>query len=187
MIASFPRRHRFTADEYFRLGETGVLPPDARVELIEGEIVEKAAISPAHAAAVDCLGDLLRDAVARRAIVRTQNPSVLGEYSVPDPDLALVVWRDDRYRHAHPRASEVLLAIEVADTSLAFDREVKAGMYAGSGVPEVWIVDVASRTVTRLHSPFDGTYAAVAIPVGESIAIGALPDVRIDVRAIFPS
>lgn len=187
MTASTPRPYRFTASQYFQMGETGVLRPGARIELIDGEIIDMAPIGSPHASLVDDLGDLLYEAIGRRALVRRQNPVILGEHSVPQPDIAVVAYRDDHYRHAHPGPSDALLIVEVADTTLAFDREVKAGMYARSGVPEVWIVDVASRTVTRLHSPFDGTYAAVVIRVGESIAIGALPDVRIDVQAIFPT
>jgi Uma2 family endonuclease len=187
MTADYPRRYRFTTDEYFRLGETGVLPPDARVELIEGEIIDMSPIGTPHAAIVERLVDLLKGALGHRAMVRAQHPVLAGKYSAPQPDIAVVARRDDYYAHAHPKTRDVLLVIEVADTTLAYDREVKAGMYARSGVPEAWIVDVDGRTVTRLHSLRDDTYAAVALRVGESIAIGALPDVRIEVRAIFAS
>lgn len=187
MTADCPRRYRFTTDEYFKMAEAGVLPLDARVELIEGELIDMPPIGPPHAATVERLADLLRPAIADRAMVRTQQPSVVGRYSAPQPDISVVAKRGDYYEHAHPQPRDVLLVVEVAASTLAFDREVKAGVYARSGVPEVWIVDVAGRSVTRLHSPRDGAYAAVAFRVGESIAIGALPDVRIDVAAIFPS
>ena len=188
MTASSPHRYRFTADEYRQMGEAGVLRPDARVELIEGELIDMPPIGPAHAATVEQLADQLRRAVANRAMVRTQQPSVVSNYSVPQPDITVVVRRHDYYVRAHPEPRDVLLVVEVASTTLAFDRDVKAGMYAASGVTELWIVDVNGHSVTRLHSPRDGVYGASdTAQVGERLEIGAFPDVRINVHDIFPS
>jgi Uma2 family endonuclease len=186
MTAGFPRRYRITADEYFRMGETGVLAPDARVELIEGELIEMAPIGPPHAGTVECLVDLLRRALGDRVMVRTQQPSVVGKYSVPQPDIAVVTRRHDFYVHAHPEPRDVLLVVEVADSTLRFDRDVKTALYARSGVQEVWVVDVAARRILRSASPQNGVYAeTVALGAGESISIGAFPDIRIDVQAVF--
>jgi Uma2 family endonuclease len=186
MSAGFPRRYRITADEYFRMGETGVLAPDARVELVEGELIEMAPIGPPHASTVERLVDLLRRALEDRAMVRTQQPSVVGKYSVPQPDITVVVRRDDYYADAHPEPRDVLLAVEVADSTLKFDRDVKTAMYARSGVPELWVVDIAAQRILRSASPQNGAYTEiVTLAAGDSIGIGALPDVRIEVRAIF--
>jgi len=173
MTAGFPRRYRITADEYFRMGETGVLAPDARVELIEGELIEMAPIGPPHAGTVECLVDLLRRALGDRVMVRTQQPSVVGKYSVPQPDIAVVTRRHDFYVHAHPEPRDVLLVVEVADSTLRFDRDVKTALYARSGVQEVWVVDVAARRILRSASPQNGVYTeTVALGAGESISIG---------------
>ncbi|HZF29746.1 MAG TPA: Uma2 family endonuclease [Gammaproteobacteria bacterium] len=187
MTVGFPRRYRITAEEYFRMGETGVLAPDARVELIEGELIEMAPIGPSHASTVERLADLLRRALGDRAMFRTQQPSVVGKYSVPQPDVTVVIRRNDYYAEAHPAPADVLLAVEVADSTLRFDRDVKTAMYARSGVQEVWVVDVVAQRVMRSTSPQNGVYAETAtLGVGESIGIGAFPDVRIDLSAIFP-
>ena len=187
MTADSPSRHRITAEEYFRMGETGVLAPDARVELIEGELIDMAPIGPPHAGTVECLVDLLRRALADRAMVRTQQPSVVNKYSVPQPDITIVTRRDDYYRRAHPEPGDMLLAVEVADSTLKFDRDVKSAMYARSGVRELWVVDVAAQQILRLASPQNGLYAETAtLAPGESIGVGAFPDIRIEVNAIFP-
>jgi Uma2 family endonuclease len=188
MTANTPRQHRFTAEQYFQMGETGVLARDARVELIDGEIVDMAPIGSPHEATIERLDDLLAEALRGRAMVRVQHSIVLDEHSVPEPDIAIVALRTDYYEHAHPRARDVLLLIEVADTTLAFDRDVKSRLYARSGVPEYWIVDIGGRAVMRLHSPRHGVYTASdTARVGDSISPGAFPDVRIEVRAILPA
>ena len=188
MTAGFPRRYRITADEYFRMGETGVLPPEARVELIDGELIEMAPIGPPHASTVERLADLLRRVLGDRAMVRTQQPSVVGKYSVPQPDITVVIPRHDYYARAHPVPHEVLLAVEVADSTLNFDRDVKTAMYARSGVPEIWVVDVGARRIVHSASPLNGVYTeSLTLGVGDSIGIRALPNVRIDLQALFPS
>lgn len=187
MTAGFPSRYRFTADEYQRMGEAGVLPHDARIELIEGEIVDMPPIGPPHAGTVELLADLLRLAVADRAMVRTQQPSVVGQYSVPQPDIAVVARRNDYYRGAHPEPRDVLLVVEVAETTLAFDRDVKARMYARSGVRELWIVDLGGRSITQLRASRDGVYAeSTEVRAGDSIGLAAFPDVSIDVGTVLP-
>jgi Uma2 family endonuclease len=186
MTAHPPRRHRITADEYRQMGEAGVLQPDARVELIEGELIDMPPIGTRHAATVERVVHALRHALADRAMVRTQQPSVIGEYSVPQPDVTVVVPRDDFYENAHPEPRDVLLAIEVADSTLAFDRDVKTGMYARGGVRELWIVHVTGRSVMRFAAPAEGAYAETQIvPSGETIGVGAFPDICIDTSTLF--
>jgi Uma2 family endonuclease len=187
MTTGSPRRHRLTAAEYRHMGEAGVLRPDARVELIEGELIDMAPIGSRHAATVERLDDLLVQALAGRAMVRMQHPVVLDDHSVTQPDIAVVVRRDDYYTDSHPQPSDVLLLVEIADTTLVYDRDVKAPLYARSGMPELWIVDLVGRRVTRFSSPRDGVYTeSVSARAGEFIGIGAFPDVRIDSSAILP-
>lgn len=187
MTADVPRRYRISADEYQQMGDAGVFPPDARVELIEGEIIEVPPIGSRHAGKVERLVDLLRQAVGDRAMVRTQEPSVVGKYSVPQPDVTVVTRRDDYYESAHPEPRDVLLVVEVAESSLAFDRDVKTAMYARSGVAELWVVDVAGQRITRSASPRNGVYTeSQVVRAGEMIGVAAFPDVRIDLSAVFP-
>jgi Uma2 family endonuclease len=134
-----PRRHRLTVADYYRMAEVGILAPDARVELIDGEIIDMAPPASSHAGTVDYLLEVLGLAARGKAKVRVQNPVRLSEYSEPQPDLALLWPREDFYRARHPRADDVLLIVEVAASSLRFDRKKKVPLYARHGVPEVWL------------------------------------------------
>jgi Uma2 family endonuclease len=147
------QRHRLSVDEYHRMARAGILPEDSRVELINGEIIDMAPIGSRHAGTVLQLTSLLNQAVRGTAMVWAQNPIHLDPHTEPQPDLALLRPREDFYKTAHPRASDVLLIIEVADTSLRYDREIKIPLYAHHGIPEVWLVDLQSRTFTRHREP----------------------------------
>jgi Uma2 family endonuclease len=156
---SWPRPHRLTVDEYYRMAEVGLLPPDARVELIEGEIIDMAPIGSRHARTVDYLAKRLILAVGEAATVRIQGPIGLSRHSEPQPDLALLRPRADEYRDRHPLAADVLLLIEVSDATLRFDREVKAGLYAKHRVPELWIVDLNNERLHVFRNPVQDAYA----------------------------
>jgi Uma2 family endonuclease len=136
--ADGPQRHRYTLADYHRMGETGILAPDARVELIDGEIVDMPPPGSLHAGKVNRLTRLLQRAVGDDAVLLVQNPIVLGKYSAPQPDLALAMPRADFYESRHPGPDDVVLVVEVADTSWRFDRDVKVRLYAAHAVPEVW-------------------------------------------------
>lgn len=180
------KRHRLTVEEYHRMGETGVLAPDARVELIQGEIIDMAPIGTRHAATVKRLSALLSKASAGRAIVSVQDPIRLDDASEPQPDLALVKPRADYYAHGHPTAADVLLIIEVADTSGAYDRHVKAPLYARHGVPEVWIVDLDERVVRFLRSPDGDRYTDItASETPRLTPIALLPGIALDLSDIL--
>jgi Uma2 family endonuclease len=156
--ATGPSRHRITVGEYFRMGEAGVLDPDARCELVDGEIIDMAPIGPLHASKTNRLADLLTEAVRSRAIVSAQNPIVLGSLSAPHPDLALLRYRDDYYPQAHPGPADILLLVEVADTSLAHDRNTKLPLYARHQIPEVWIIDLPGRHLDVHREPDGARY-----------------------------
>lgn len=172
---------RFTAREYHLMAEAGVLGPDERVELIEGEIVEMSPIGSRHARCVDRLTALLVPLVVGRAIVRVQNPVALSEISEPQPDLSLLAYREDFYPQ-HPGAADVLLIIEVADSSLMSDRRVKVPLYGRSGVTETWLVDLVSARVEVYRLPGAHGYGSSATwRAGDVITVGALPDLSVDV------
>lgn len=178
---------RFTVDDYHRMAEAGILEPDERVELIEGEIVAMAAIGSRHAGCVNTLNRLLARAVDERALVAVQNPVRLSELSEPEPDIALLRPRPDHYAEAHPGPRDVLLIIEVAETTLDFDREVKAALYAGAGVPEVWLVDLPGDRVEVHREPGPTGYRDVTSH-GRSTVLrpGALPEIEVSVDAVLP-
>jgi Uma2 family endonuclease len=156
---SAPSRHRLTVADYRRMGETGIIAAKDRVELIEGEIIDMSPIGSLHAALVDMVASLLHQHCGRSAIVRNQNPLALDDVSQPQPDITVLKSRQDFYSTAHPGPADVLLVIEVADTSLSFDLGVKVPLYAAHGIPEVWVIDAASRRTHRFRRPEGGRYA----------------------------
>jgi len=185
-LPGWAARHRFSVDAYHRMGETGILHPADRIELIDGEIAEMAPVGSPHIGAVFALNRLLTQAAPEGVTVSVQSPIQMGDRSEPEPDLALLRARPDGYRTPpRPSAPDVLLIIEVSDTSLRYDREVKLALYARHGVPEVWIVDLAARAVEIHRKPEQETYAEVATRGrSETLQPFSLPGVRISVGEI---
>jgi len=177
-------RRRFTVDEYERMGEVGILDPDERVELLDGEIVAMSPIGPRHANVVDAVAEEFILRLDRRATVRVQNPVRLLPRSEPQPDI--VVARRRSYRDSHPTAADILLVVEVADSSLHTDRAIKIPIYARQGVVEVWIADLAAEAVHVYADPADGRYGTVRTAVrGEVLTPVAVPDLELAVDAIL--
>ena len=152
------QRRLFNVSEYYRLAEAGILGEDDRVELIDGEIVEMSPIGSLHAAIVDRVDFLVQRVFAGRAIVRVQGPIRLNEYSEPQPDVSILKTRTDFYAAAHPAPADVLLVVEVADASLAYDRHVKLTVYSRAGIAEVWLVDLVSGLVEVFTEPTSHGY-----------------------------
>jgi Uma2 family endonuclease len=172
-----PTRLKLTIDQYYRMAEAGVFPPDARLELIEGEIYELPPIGMVHAGTVDRLAQKLILRLGEQVIVGIQRPVQFPQYSEPQPDLLLLSPRADYYTSRHPLAGDTLLVIEVADTSLRFDRTVKARLYAQRGIAEYWVVDVNARTIEVHRGPTADRYADVSVLAGDStLAPLAFPD-----------
>jgi Uma2 family endonuclease len=146
MHVQAPRR-LFTVDEFHQMANASIFREDDRVEILAGEIVQMAPIGSRHAACVDRLNRFMHERLGRECIVRVQNPVRLDDYSEPQPDLALVKPREDFYSAAHPTAADVLVVIEVADTSADADRAEKVPLYARSRIPETWIVDLDRRVI----------------------------------------
>ena len=155
-------RRALTVAEYHRMGEVGILTERDRVELIEGELIAMSPIGSEHAGTVNALNRLLVQAVGERGVVAVQNPVRLDDLSEPQPDFAVLKPRADDYRRATPRSADVLLIVEVADTSLAYDRDVKRSLYARHGVPEFWIVNLAANEVEVCRAPTGDQYASVS-------------------------
>lgn len=184
----YPQKHPISAEEYLRMGEAGVFAPEARLELIEGEIVEMAPIDPPHAACVSRLHEILVERAKGPAIVWGQNPVIVSDRSVPQPDLALLRRRADYYSASHPRPADVFLVIEVADTTLGFDLRTKVPLYALCGIAEVWVVDVNERVIHVFRDPGAMGYGTSLLArIGQSIACLAVPEAMLEVGEIFPT
>jgi Uma2 family endonuclease len=181
---TWPRRHRLTVEEYYRMAEVGLLSRDVRVELIDGEIVDRAPIGSRHAAAVNLLAERLIRGLGERAIVSIQAPVKLDLHSEPQPDLAVLRTQADRYADAHPGPKDVLLLIEVSDTTLEFDRTVKAGLYARHRIPALWVVDLAHDALRVYREPREGGYADVSVANEDSVQIAALA-ADVDLSGLF--
>jgi Uma2 family endonuclease len=179
-------RRLFTREEYHRMAEVGILKPTDRVELIRGEIVEMSPIGRRHVAFVNNLTQLLVTRLAGRAIVSVQNPVVLTDDTEPQPDLAVIRRRSIPYKEAEITSEDVLLLIEVAESSLPYDRSTKLRVYAEAGVPEYWVVDVAAESVEVHRAPAAGQYRDVSGVVGAaSLSLLAFPDVALALPEIF--
>ena len=154
-------RRPLTVAEYRRMGDAGILTEDDHVELIEGQLIAMSPIGSDHSGTVNVLTRALVRAVGDRAVVAVQNPVQLDDLSEPQPDFALLRPREDDYRKATPRPREVLLIVEVASSSLAYDRAVKRSLYARHGIPEFWIVNLAGNEVEVCRRPSGDQYASI--------------------------
>jgi Uma2 family endonuclease len=186
-MAVAPEKRRFTADEFLRMAEVGILCEDDRLELIDGEVVEMSPIGLPHTAAVSSATRALVMAAGAAAIVQPPGAVRLDLYYEPEPDLVLLKPRTDFYVSRRPGPADVLLIIEVADSSIDYDRDVKAPLYARAGIPEYWLVDLNAGLVERYLSPDRGAYRSVEqLRRGQSIAPQLLPACTIAVDVFFP-
>ena len=177
-------RWKLDVEGYHRLGETGILTAEDRVELIEGEVVEMSPIGAAHIGAVMALTRLLILAAGDRARVSPQGSIRLPPNSEPQPDIALLRPRADQYRSALPTPADILLLVEVAETSLRFDRLVKLPLYARHNIPEVWIVDLAAGAIEVHRGPTPDGYASASVAARGTV-LEPLPGLAIAVDDIL--
>jgi Uma2 family endonuclease len=181
-----PTKHRFNVNEYYRMGETGVLPPNARVELLDGEIIDISPIGPFHGSVTKYLNRLFSNAAKDRWVTVVAGPVHLDDYSEPQPDVMLVKTTKDLYRKGHPQASDVYLLIEVADTSLMRDVNEKLPAYGRSGIAEVWIVNLNEETIEVYRQPnFTGYGNKTVLSAGDIAKPQAFPDVVVNVGDIL--
>jgi Uma2 family endonuclease len=157
MSVQIARRY-FNVTEFYSMAEAGVFSEDDRVELIEGEILEMSPIGSRHAACVGRLTELFGQQVGRKAIIRVQNPIQLNDYSEPLPDISLLKRRADFYAGNHPTPADVLLIVEVADTSVDYDRNIKLPIYAQANIPEVWLINLPKNVVEVYTRPEEDKY-----------------------------
>lgn len=179
-------QHRFSVKDYYRMAETGVLSPDARVELLDGRIIDMSPIGPFHSSIVAQLSEVFYDTGKGRWIVFTQNPLHLDDHSEPEPDIMLLKRTSDYYKKAHPEAADVFLLVEVADASLYYDREEKLPAYGRAGVAEVWIVNLVQKELEIYRDPnFTGYGSKTILRPGQQAIPQAFPDVAVDVAELL--
>ena len=182
------RRYLFTVDEFYRMGEAGIFTEDDRVELIDGEIWQMTAIGPLHAEIVDRLTELFVRRLAGTARVRVQNPLRVSSRTEPQPDLVVARLRGGSYADRHPEPGDVLLVVEVADSSLRYDRVQKIPRYGAAGVPEVWLVDLSAHAVTVYTDPGPTGYARERVlRPGDVITAAGAPALDLPVGELFAS
>ena len=183
---ALPTRHCFTVDEFHRMYERRVLPPEERTELIEGDIILVAAIGSHHFQCVNTFNGWLVVGVGGRGIVSIQNAVRLSTSSEPQPDVAILRPREDGYSERLPGPADVLLLIEVSDSSFPFDQKRKLPLYAASGIPELWITQVARKRVLVHRNPSGAGYEDVQIVRRDGVlSPQACPDLRFPVASLF--
>jgi Uma2 family endonuclease len=186
MAAKIEKR-LFTIDDCYKMVEAGILRPDERVELIHGEIVKMSPIGTRHAAAVDRANSAFVRLAGDSAIVRIQSTTVLDEFCAPEPDVAILRPRDDFYVHKHPAGPDILLIIEIADSSLEYETSVKLELYAILGVLEYWVADLRHDRVLAYSDPQQDSYRTTReFRRGDSLAPQLLPDCRVNVDVLLP-
>jgi Uma2 family endonuclease len=179
-------RHRFSSIEYHRMAATGVLGHAARVELLEGEIRDMSPIGPSHAAVTKRLNHYFSQIANGRWLVAVQDPLQISEYSEPQPDLMLLKFSADFYGTRHPIPAEVFLLLEIADTSLAYDREEKLPVYGRAGIPEVWLVNLEDQTIEVYRDPYSEGYRSNSVlRAGQTAVALAFSDVSVEIAALF--
>jgi len=186
MATEFSKR-LFTVDDYYRMAEVGILRPKDRVELIRGEVIAMSPIGRLHGTAVVRANNALVPLVGKHALVSVQDVVRLDEYDEPQPDIALLRHKDDFYRSGHAGPNDVLLIIEVSDSSLRYDREIKGPLYAETGVAEYWIADIQDDCVWAFSDIQNKSYSVMRqFRRGESIEPKLLPNCRIPVDILLP-
>lgn len=179
-------KHWFTVAEYERMGAAGILPADDRVELIAGDIIEMSPIGKRHAACVGRLTQALGLSLQRKAIIWVQNPIQIDDHSEPQPDIAILKPRADFYEQSLPTPADVLLVIEVSDTTLEYDRQIKLPLYAHAGIPEVWLVNLPAEQLDTYAQPAGDTYQLTNhIGRGAGVQAHRIADLRISVADVL--
>ncbi|MFM6108814.1 MAG: Uma2 family endonuclease [Sphaerospermopsis kisseleviana] len=179
-------RHQFTVKQFHKMAESGILSENDRVELIRGEMIDMSPIGTRHSGCVNRLVNLLIQLLGKKIVLSAQNPVELDEISEPQPDIALLKPRPDFYSNAHPQPEDIFLIIEVADTTVKYDRQVKIPLYAEANISEVWLIDVNQKIIEVYRHPHQGIYQDMqTLEKNQSLSIFAFPGVSINVSEIF--
>jgi MEMO1 family protein len=181
-----PVKHRFSVEDYHRMAQTGVLRPDARVELLNGQIIDMSPIGPFHGGVVGRLTRLFTILSRDRWLVWPQNPLRLDDHSEPEPDVMLLKPSPDDYTTRHPRPEDVFLLVEVSDASVTTDLEEKLPAYGRAGVTEVWIVNLNEAAIEVYREPqFNGYASKTILSAGDQARPLAFPDAAVDVAQLL--
>ena len=176
----------FTVDEYYRMADAGILTEHDRTELINGEIIQMSAMGSRHAAVVTRVNNLLVPLFKDKALLRPQLPLRLNDFNEPEPDIVLLKPRRDCYSSRHPGPADVFLVLEISDSSLKYDRDIKLPIYARFLVPEVWIVDLPGDAVLVYRDPSEGGYAtSLSFRRGDAPSCFAFPDVELPIEEVL--
>lgn len=179
-------RRRFTAAEFLRLVEIGVLAEGDRVELIQGDLIEMSPIYITHISTLNRLVWLLSNALGKQVILSVQNPVQLSEDNLPQPDVAIFRFQEEFYSEQHAKPEDILLIIEVADSSLRYDQRVKSKLYGTAGIADYWIVNLPERQIEVYREPRPNGYRTVTTYApGETLSPLAFPDVVLQVEQIM--
>jgi Uma2 family endonuclease len=184
VMHEWPQRHRITVEHFYRMAEAGLFDESARVELVNGEIIDVPPMGSRHAGTLHRVASALSAAFGARAMVRQQLPLRLSLDSEPLPDIAVVVPRADHYTSMHPTAADTWLVVEVSDATVLYDREVKPGLYARAKVPELWVVDLQKNRAHVYRSPLNATYGIVETVEFGKLSVSALGGVEIDLAPL---
>jgi Uma2 family endonuclease len=185
MTQTAAQRRLFTVSDYYKMAEAGILSPDDRVELIRGEILKMSPIKSPHAGIINKLVKMLIRQLDDRATITSQNPLHINKFSEPEPDIIVARFREDEYIERHPRPEDVFLLIEVADSSLSFDRNVKTPLYAQAGIPEYWFVNLNDRQIEVFRSPTEGEYQEKQIVKHTETAVCSTIDFFVPADKLF--
>lgn len=182
----FPiQRKLFTTEDYYKMADVGILEPESRYELINGEIIKMTPIKSAHAGIVTFLLEYLIIELHKKNTIIGQNPLLLGQFSEPEPDIVVAAYRKDRYRSRHPAPSDVFLIIEVADSSLEYDRGTKKELYAESGIPEYWIANIPEKQLEIFRHPAGSDYSDKEVLLQGEKATCVSASFSIEVKDLF--
>jgi Uma2 family endonuclease len=183
-----PRARRWTTDEYHRAAALGLFHPEECLELVDGEIIEKMPPDPPHSGSVGMTADVLARAFSLvDCCVRTENPVTLPNDGEPQPDVAVVIGDHRRYTGRHPQPADVLLLMEIADSSLAYDRETKGPLYAAAGIREYWILNLRERQLEVHRDPHDGEWVtAFIVPADGNLSPQSAPNSTVAVSDMLP-
>lgn len=181
-----PALKRFRAEDFRKMTEVGILPEESGWEVIDGYLIDKMSIGSNHAGTVKVLSEMLRDSTRNEAIVSVQDPIHIDDYNEPEPDIALLKRRSDFYRKSHPTPQDVLLLVEVSDSTIEYDRAIKKTLYAEAGILEYWLVNLQNNTVEVYSQPKNGNFRLARIlEPGETIEAAAIENLTLKVDEIL--
>jgi Uma2 family endonuclease len=175
-------RHKFSTNDYHQMIELGILTKDDHVELINGEIIAMAAIGSHHSGCTNKSSQFFNKRLSARVIVSTQNPIALEDGTEPEPDIALLIPRDDFYAKGHPTPADIFFVLEIADTSFLYDKEVKLMKYARASIAEAWLLNLNQDEILACRDPSSDGYQGIqTIQRGQTLSLLAFPDITVSV------